>query len=75
MEELAKIINDLEKKVNLALTQFVVRKITIPSDGYFIVQKVTSDPVAPYDGQLWLNTTTNLFKIRINGITKVITVT
>ena len=39
-----------------------------------IIPKLTADPSSPVNGQLWLNVTTNQLKIRMNGVTKVVTV-
>jgi hypothetical protein len=34
-----------------------------------VAQKLGSDPGSPTDGQFWVNTATNLFKIRMGGVT------
>ena len=41
----------------------------------FVVPRVATDPSSPVDGQMWINTTSNQLKIRMNGVTKVVTVT
>ncbi len=39
-----------------------------------IIPKLTTDPSSPINGQMWVNTTSNQLKIRLNGVTKVVTV-
>ena len=34
------------------------------------VQVVTSDPANPVEGQIWYNSSSGIFKIRINGTTE-----
>lgn len=34
-----------------------------------VVQKLGTDPGSPVDGQMWVNTTSNTLKIRLNGVT------
>lgn len=36
---------------------------------------LAADPQSPGDGRMWINTTANQFKIQMNGVTKVVTVT
>lgn len=74
MELIRKLITDLESRIEALERNLTIKKITIPSDGYLVIKKVSSDPSSPVDGELWLNTTTNLFKVRINGVTKTVTV-
>ena len=35
-----------------------------------VIQKLASDPGSPVEGQIWLNTTANKLRARINGVTK-----
>lgn len=39
----------------------------------FHVQVVTSDPSNPVEGQIWYNSTTGAFRIRVNGSTETLT--
>lgn len=41
---------------------------------FFIIPQLAADPTTPAEGQIWQNTTTDLFKIRLNGVTKTVTV-
>lgn len=41
----------------------------------FVVPKLSTDPSSPVDGEVWVNTTSNDLKIRLNSVTRVVTVT
>lgn len=43
--------------------------------GTMVIPKLTADPSSPINGQLWVNTTSNQLKIRLNGVSKVVRVT
>ena len=53
----------------------IVEEMRTNQQNMFIIPKVTADPTTPVNGQMWQNTTSNTFKIRINGVTKTVTVT
>lgn len=37
--------------------------------------RYTADPATIADGLIWINTTSNLLKVRVNGVTKTVTLT
>ena len=69
MDELRKILNDLSKRLENIEKGLVIKKITIPTDGSFIITKLTADPSggALTEGLIWENTTTHHLKIYLNG--------
>jgi hypothetical protein len=67
MDELRRIITELNNRVENLEKGLVIKKITIPTDGYFVVKKVTADPGSPIEGELWENTTSHHLKIYLNG--------
>jgi hypothetical protein len=40
-----------------------------------VIPKLTADPSSPVNGTIWINTTSNQLKVRMAGVTKVVTVT
>lgn len=59
-------IKDLRKQVEELKTN-QLKQLPVP--------RVATDPAAPFEGQAWVNTTSNTFKIRINSVTKTVTLT
>jgi hypothetical protein len=55
--------------------QLSVNYSTLPSQPAGFLGNVTADPGTPTDGNYWFNTTSGLLKIRVNGATRVITIT
>lgn len=53
----------------------MVRELKTNQLSVLIVPRLSSDPSSPVDGQVWLNTTGNQLKARINGVTRVVNVT
>jgi hypothetical protein len=66
LSDILRRIIDLERNVS-------IKRITIPTDGYFIVKKVTSDPVSPIEGEVWENTTSHELKMYLDGTVRVFT--
>ncbi len=70
MEEIKKLFKNIFYRLEVLERGLVIKKITIPSDtsGFLIIKRVTTDPVAPIDGEMWINTTSKQLKWR-NGAT------
>jgi hypothetical protein len=73
MDEFIKIIKDLQRRIDIIERAIELRNISIPTDGYLIVKKVSSDPVSPYDGEIWYNTTSDTYKCSQDGVIKTFT--
>jgi hypothetical protein len=74
MDELTKIIQDIKDKLSQLERGLSLRKITIPADGYLVLDSQTADPVTVTNGRLFYNSTSNQLKVGINGSWKVVTV-
>ncbi len=72
MDELVKIIKDLQARIEILERASTVRKITIPSDGKLVVDSQASDPTAQ-NGRIYYNTVSNKYKVCENGTWKTIT--
>lgn len=59
-------IAELEKKLNELRSNQVY---------LFNIPHYTTDPASPTNNQIWVNDTTNTLKIRVNGVTKTVTLT
>jgi hypothetical protein len=75
MDELRRIITNLNTRLENIEKGLVIKKITIPTDGYVVVKKVASDPGSPVEGEIWLNTTSHAMKTYVNGAVKTFTLT
>jgi len=64
-KQFIKRIKDLENTVSGLIAN---------QNSFFFLPRLSSDPTAPQDGQIWYNTTSNTFKCRQNGVTKTFTV-
>jgi hypothetical protein len=58
---LSRIITALQNDVE-RLKMGIARKITIPTDGYFVPKVVSSDPVSPQTNEVWINSTSKTIK-------------
>lgn len=67
MDQIRKLLVSLQNRVEVLERGQTINKLTIPSTGYLVVQKVTTDPASPIEGQLWENITTKHLKIYLNG--------
>jgi len=55
----------------------LVRKVEEPKTNQvsvLVVPKLASDPASPIEGQIWENSGSHTLKIRLNGVTKTVTV-
>lgn len=75
MDELRRILNDLQIRVEYLEKGLVVKKITIPADstGFLIIKIVTTDPVSPVNNEIWINSTSNQLKWNNSGTIKAVT--
>jgi hypothetical protein len=69
MNDLPDIIKDLDDRIKTLEKGVFIKKITIPTDGFFVIQKLTADPAGAnlIEGLIWENTTTHHLKIYLNG--------
>lgn len=72
MDELVRIIKELQARVELLERATTIRKVTIPSDGKLAVDSQASDP-SVQNGRIYYNTSTNKYKVCENGVWKTIT--
>lgn len=74
MEELLKLFFELKKRIEELERQIALRKITVPTDGYLIVESRASDPTeGAVNGRIYYNTTAGKFKVYENGVWKTVT--
>jgi hypothetical protein len=74
MDELIRIIKDLQARIEILERASTIRKITIPTDGKLVVDSQASDPTVE-NGRIYYNTATNKYKVCENGVWKTITTT
>ena len=69
MDEIRSLLKNLRDRIEIIEKGIFIKKITIPTDGYFVIQKLTADPAggALIEGMIWENTTTHHLKIYLNG--------
>lgn len=72
MDELIKIIQTMQDRIELLERANTITKVTIPSNGKLTVDSQTSDPPAE-NGRIYYNTATNKYKVCENGVWKTIT--
>lgn len=77
MDEIRRLLVELGQRIEKFEKGFWIKKITIPTDGYFVIQKLTADPAGGslVEGMIWLNTTSHTLKIYNNGTVKTFTLT
>jgi hypothetical protein len=75
MELWKKIINDIINRIEKLENNLVIKKFTIPSDGYLVPKVLSSDPVSPTANEVWINSTTKQLKWRDGGTTRAVTLT
>ncbi len=72
MDELVRIIKDLQARIEVLERASTVRKVTIPTDGKLVVDTQASDPPAQ-NGRIYYNSATNKYKVCENNVWKTIT--
>lgn len=73
MDDFTKMFKTLERKIEILERALEIRNLTIPTDGFLIVRKLASDPVTPQEGEIWYNTTSDVYKGYQNGVVKTFT--
>lgn len=73
MDLLIQLIKTLQDRVEKLEKGIFIKKFTIPSDGYFVIKVVSTDPVSPQNNEVWINSSTNQFKWNANGTIKAVT--
>ena len=73
MDDFTKMFKTLERKLEIIERALEIRNLTIPTDGFLIVRKLASDPVTPQEGEIWYNTTSDVYKGYQNGVVKTFT--
>lgn len=72
MDDLITILKDLKTRVEALERRASLSKVTIPSDGFLVVDSQSSDPTGT-NGRIYYNTTSNKFKVYEGGAWKTIT--
>lgn len=73
MDEIRRILTNLQYRLENIEKGLVVKKITIPSDGYLVIKTLATDPTTPQANEIWINTTTNQLKWYNGTTTKAVT--
>jgi len=74
MDELRKIIVDLNRRLELMEKGLVVKIITIPPNdtGALVPKVVSSDPASPKNNEVWINSTSSQLKWNNAGTIKAV---
>lgn len=75
IEEIVKQLKSIFRRLEALETQNKINNLTMPADSVLVVPVFATDPTSPTDGQLWYDSTSNVFKCRENGTTKTFTTT
>lgn len=75
MDEFKEMLAEYRRRIEKLEKKLENKRIVLPSDGVIIIPVMTADPASPTNGQMWINSTSDQFKIRKAGITKVVTLT
>lgn len=67
MEELVKLVQELNRRIDQLERQLDLKNIVLPPDGQLIVDNRASDPVAT-KGRIYFNTTLNKYRVSEDGI-------
>lgn len=74
MDEIRRIFADILQRVEKLEKGLIINKITVPANdtGVFIPKVVSSDPAAPVNNEIWINSTSNQLKWNKGGTIKTI---
>lgn len=72
MDDLVKLIRNLQMRVEELERLLAIENVVVPSDGKLVVDSRASDPPAE-NGRIYYNTTINKYKVSENGVWKTIT--
>ena len=70
MDEIRRLLKNLQDRIQNLEKGIFIKKLTIPSDGFIVIKVVASDPVAPVNNEIWINSSTNYLKWNKNGVIK-----
>jgi hypothetical protein len=73
-DQLVQLFKGLDKRLKVLERTQYLPKITIPTEGYFVVDIQTSDPTTVQNGRVFYNSTLNAFRVGVNGAWKTMTV-
>lgn len=73
MDLITQLLKNLQDRVEKIEKGLFIKKITIPSDGYFVIKVVSTDPTTPANNEIWINSSTNQLKWNANGTIKAVT--
>jgi hypothetical protein len=74
IDQLVQLFRSLDKRLKVLERTQYVPKVTIPVEGYLIVDIQTADPATVQNGRLFYNSTLNAFRVGVNGVWKTMTV-
>lgn len=77
MDEIRRLLVDLNRRLETIEKGLVIKILTIPSNdsGAFVIKAVSSDPASPKNNEVWINTSTNQLKWNKAGTIKTVTLT
>lgn len=75
MDEIKNLLAEFRKRIESLEKKLSIKNLTFPTDGKIVIPVMTADPASPVNGQMWVNSTSGTFKIRIGGVTKTVTIT
>lgn len=75
MDKFLELLSGFKKRIETLEKPKTISKVALPADGVLIIPLIAGDPASPTNGQMWVNTSSGTFKIRIGGVTKIVTIT
>ena len=75
MDEIIQMFQKIWDHIGVLERARTIKNLTFPADGKLVVPVMDTDPLTPTNGQMWVNSTSSQFKIRVGGVTKIVTLT
>ncbi len=75
MDQIVRLLAALQNRIERIEKGLIIKKITVPSDGYFVPKVVSSDPISPQTNEVWINSTSSQLKWYTGATTKAVTLT
>lgn len=77
MDRFIQEVLEIKKRLSLLEEATVkLRRIVFPDGkGKFQLPRYAGNPSSPQDGDMWLDTTNNQVKVRVNGVVKIVNLT
>ena len=66
-QNIIEILKDLQERVRDLEQSTSIKNLTFPVDGVLIIPRAAADPASATNGQIYYNSTTNLFRKYVNG--------